>query len=96
MHESRLVADLADRAELQAMGRPAAITTVRLRIGALSAVRAAALRYGMAQQARQRWGHEPAIEIEEADDPTDPTALGVVLVSIGLTADAADARTEGV
>jgi len=82
MHESRLIADLVNRAEIEAAGRPEAITGLRLRLGALCGVPPEALRRGMGQHALDRWGHVPAIVIDESVDPVAPSARGVVLVSI--------------
>ena len=84
MHESRLVADLVAQAEAQAPGAPQAITKMRLRIGAMAPATPAALRHGVGDLAMARWGTRPDLEIEQSEDPADPAAMGVVLVSIGV------------
>lgn len=84
MHESRLVADLVAKAEAESTGSPGKIKRLNFRIGALCGVPADALRHGVAAQAAARWGHQPEITIDESDDPVDPNALGVVLVSIQM------------
>jgi Zn finger protein HypA/HybF involved in hydrogenase expression len=84
MHESRLVADLIAQAEAEAAGAPRDITRLRLRIGAMAPATPAALHHGVGDLAMARWGTRPELEIEQSEDPTDPAALGVVLVAIGL------------
>jgi Zn finger protein HypA/HybF involved in hydrogenase expression len=84
VHESRLVADLIAQAEARAPGPPHEITRLKLRIGALAAATPAALEHGVGELATSRWGARPDIEIEQGHDPTDPAALGVVLVALGV------------
>ncbi len=84
MHESRLVADLVSKAEAEASGSPSKIKRLTFRIGALCGIPADSLRHGVAEQAAARWGHLPAITIDESTDPIDPHALGIVLVSIQM------------
>lgn len=84
MHESRLVADLVTKAESEASGSPEKINRLTFRIGALCGVPAESLRHGVAEQAAARWGHRPAITIDESTNPIDPNALGIVLVSIQM------------
>jgi Zn finger protein HypA/HybF involved in hydrogenase expression len=82
MHETALIRDLLNRAEAVVGGDGSAITRLRLRIGALSGVTPGHLRDTAQREARERWGHEPAVDIEQSDDPSDLAALGVVLVSV--------------
>ncbi|MCP3973104.1 MAG: hydrogenase maturation nickel metallochaperone HypA [bacterium] len=84
MHESRLVSDLVSKAESEASGSPRKIKRLTFRIGALCGVPADSLRHGVQEQAVARWGHLPAITIDESTDPIDPNALGIVLVSIQM------------
>jgi Zn finger protein HypA/HybF involved in hydrogenase expression len=86
MHESRIVADLVARAETESAGSPQAIRALTFRIGALSGIPPHALRNGVAEQAAARWGHRPEIIVDQSQDPVEPNALGVVLVSIRMEA----------
>ena len=84
MHETAIVSDLLARAEAEATGNPTVITALKFRIGALSGIRPESLRQHAAQLAVERWGRSPELEIDESHDPTDPNALGVVLVSVRM------------
>jgi len=84
MHESTVLRDLMARVEEEAGGAPDTIETLRFRVGAMSGIGPETLREGARHYALERWGHMPVVEVEESDDPTDPNALGVLLVSIGL------------
>ncbi len=84
MHESRLVRDLVTKAESEAAGSPSKIKRLTFRIGALCGIPADSLRHGVQEQTAARWGHRPAITIDESTDPIDPNALGIVLVSIQM------------
>ena len=52
----------------------------------MAAATPAALQHGLGDLAAARWGTRPELEIEQGEDVTDPAALGVVLVAIGLQA----------
>jgi len=80
MHEMGLVRDLLRRAEAAADGK--AVSGLRLRVGALAGVDPGYLREYIDRETTTRWGHSPKVEIVTAEDPTDPDALGVVLVSV--------------
>lgn len=84
MHESRLVKDLVTKAESEASGSPSKIKRLTFRIGALCGIPADSLRHGVEEQVAARWGHTPAITIDESTNPIDPNALGIVLVSIQM------------
>ena len=80
MHEMGLVRDILERAEDAADGE--AVIAMRLRVGLLAGAAPDYLREYINREAAERWGHRPAVEIEESADPTDPDALGVMLVSV--------------
>lgn len=82
MHESRLVADLIEAAERSVAGDPAAITSIRLRIGALAPATPHGLAEGMKTQAALRWRTTPRIDVIVAKDPTASGAADVELVSL--------------
>jgi Zn finger protein HypA/HybF involved in hydrogenase expression len=84
MHETAIVSDLLGRAEAESAGDPTVIAALKFRIGALSGVTPESLRQHVDRLAFGRWGHKPKIEVEESYDPTDPNALGVLLVSVRL------------
>ena len=84
MHESGLVRDLMARVEQEVDGAPGTVRSLRFRVGALSGIGSESLRQGARHYALEVWSHVPEIEVEESTDPTEPNALGVVLVSIGL------------
>jgi len=81
MHESRLVADLMAAADRH-LADPSRITGLTFQIGALSVVTPDALRHGVTESARARWGSEPDITIHQSPDPSATNALGVMLVSL--------------
>jgi hypothetical protein len=82
VHESRLVQELVNRAEIEAGGAP--VTRMVLQLGVLSPVSASALEQGIQDHTSRLWGSTPAIEVRLSQDPTDASALDVVLVSIGV------------
>ena len=83
MHESGVVADLMRRVEQESHGA-GQIRRLRFRVGALAGVSPDALRHGVDHYAEERWGYLPEVVVEQSGDPTDPDALGVLLVSIGV------------
>lgn len=84
MHETAIVTDLLGRAEAEASGDPSVIAGLTFRIGALSGFTSDSFRECADRIAFGKWGYTPELEVEESDDPTDPNALGVVLVSVRL------------
>lgn len=84
MHETGLVGDLLARAEAESGGDVRTIESLRIRIGALSGLTADGLRATTGRVAVARWGFMPELEIEQSDDPTDPNAMGVVLVALRM------------
>ncbi|MEX1124875.1 MAG: hypothetical protein WEE53_04345 [Acidimicrobiia bacterium] len=86
MHESGMVRDLMTRVENEVDGAPEQVTTLRFRVGALSGIGPESLRQGARHYALDNWGYAPEVEVEQSTDPTDPNALGVLLISIGLEA----------
>jgi hypothetical protein len=75
-----------NRVEEEVAGAPDQIARLRFRVGALSGIGPEHLKEGARQYDLDRWGYSPEVEVEESGDPTDPNALGVLLVSIGLEA----------
>lgn len=82
MHESALVRQLLDRMEAAAGDSADAITSVRLKIGALASASPDGLASHLEMAAIAAWGYSPLIEIETSDDPSEEGALGVVLQSV--------------
>jgi hypothetical protein len=60
------------------------VRRLSFRIGALSGVTPDGLRHGVDHYAETSWGYVPEVVVERSADPTDPDALGVLLVSIGV------------
>ncbi|HEX5695823.1 MAG TPA: hypothetical protein VFZ15_05520 [Acidimicrobiia bacterium] len=60
------------------------VARLRFRVGALAGVGSDSLIEGARRYAFENWGYAPEVLVEQAADPTDPNALGVLLVSIGL------------
>jgi Zn finger protein HypA/HybF involved in hydrogenase expression len=83
VHESGVVADMMRRVE-QAAKEAGQVRRLRFRIGALSGVTPDGLRHGVDHYAETSWGYVPEVVVERSADPTDPDALGVLLVSIGF------------
>ena len=84
MHESGIVRDLMNRVEKEIDGAQDQVASLRFRVGALSGIRPESLREGARHYALEEWGYAPEVEVEQSADPTDSSALGVLLVSIGL------------
>jgi hypothetical protein len=84
MHESGIVRDLMSRVEEEADVGNGQVTRLRFRVGALAGIGSDSLIEGARHYAIENWGYAPEVLVEEAADPTDPNALGVLLVSIGL------------
>jgi hypothetical protein len=84
MHESGVVRDLMHRVEVEIDGTQGRIAVLTFRVGVLSGVSPESLRGGVGRYALERWGLVPEIVVERVDVPTDPHALGVMLVSVGL------------
>ncbi|HLF61619.1 MAG TPA: hypothetical protein VI980_10620 [Acidimicrobiia bacterium] len=84
MHERGIVPDLMGRVEEEVDGAQAPVTSLRFRVGALSGIHPESLREDAVRYALEKWGYSPNVEVEQSVDPTDPNALGVLLVSIGL------------
>jgi hydrogenase nickel incorporation protein HypA/HybF len=85
MHEEALAADL--RRKLEELGRsdPALrIVRVRLWVGALSHLAEPALRDLWPRIAGGTRAESARLDVEVSDDPADPRAQGVVLVSIDV------------
>ncbi|MFP3914689.1 MAG: hypothetical protein ACLFWM_07415 [Actinomycetota bacterium] len=84
MHESGIVGDLMRKVEAESGGSPRQVASIRIRVGVLSGLREEALRQGMRRYATERWGISPRITVDHGRHPSDPDALGVTLLSIGL------------
>ncbi|HLF60755.1 MAG TPA: hypothetical protein VI980_06235 [Acidimicrobiia bacterium] len=84
MHESGIVRDLMSRVEKEIDGAHDQVASLRFRVGALSGIGPESLREGARHYALEKWGYAPEVEVEQSADPTDSSALGVLLVSIGL------------
>ena len=84
MHESGMIRDLMGRVEREIDGRAEPVTSLRFRVGALSGVGPKSIEEGARHYALETWGYEPEVDVEQSADLTDPSALGVMLVSIGL------------
>jgi hypothetical protein len=78
------VRDLMSRVEKEIDGAQDQVASLRFRVGALSGIRPESLREGARHYALEEWGYAPEVEVEQSADPTDSSALGVLLVSIGL------------
>jgi hypothetical protein len=50
----------------------------------LSGIGPGSIEQGARHYALEVWGYEPEVDVEQSADHTDPNALGVTLVSIGL------------
>lgn len=82
MHEHGVIRDLMARVQREAGA--GSVSRIRFRVGALSGVTPDSLRRGAIHFAEDAWDHIPEIDVEESDDPLDPHALSVLLVSISL------------
>jgi Zn finger protein HypA/HybF involved in hydrogenase expression len=84
MHESAIIRDLMARVENEIDGTQEKVVTLRFRVGALSGIGPGSIEQGARHYALETWGYEPDVDVEQSADHTDPNALGVMLVSIGL------------
>ena len=85
MHEEALAADL--RRKLEELGRSdpsRRIVAVRLWVGALSHLTEPALRVLWPRITGGTCAEAARLDVEVSDDPADPRAQGVVLVSIDV------------
>jgi hypothetical protein len=82
MHESALIRDLMARVELEAGDRR--VAWVRLEIGALAGASREGVVLGVRHYAEEVWGYVPEVHARLRDEVSEPGALGVRLVSIGV------------
>jgi len=85
VHEEALVGDLRRKlTELGATPPGGRITRATVRVGALAHLSAGTLRARWATIVAGTPAEGAALDVEEAPDPSDPRATGVVLVSVVL------------
>lgn len=82
MHESRLVAELIARVESEVDPASSRVTSLVLRVGALSSLSPSALREGVEHHAARAWGYQPEVEVDRSVELDDPAAMSVTLDSI--------------
>ena len=87
MHETALVRDVVHRIEELARSTDARrVLAARLWLGALSHLTPEHFREHFAAEAQGTLAADAMLEIEVSDDPADPQALHVRLVSVDLDA----------
>ncbi len=82
MHEHGMMRDALQRAEVVALQHGGRLSGVSIRLGANSGITVAAARAHAAAIADQWWGFVPALDVVVGEDPYEPGAHGVTLVSI--------------
>jgi hydrogenase nickel incorporation protein HypA/HybF len=84
MHETALVRDVVRRIDDLARSTGSRVRRAKIWLGALSHLSAAHFREHFAIEARDTLAAGALLEIETSDDPQDPHAQNVRLVSVDL------------
>jgi hydrogenase nickel incorporation protein HypA/HybF len=84
MHETALVRDVVHRIDDLARSTGSRVRRAKIWLGALSHLSAEHFREHFAIEARDTLAAGPLLEIETSDDPQDPHAQNVRLVSVDL------------